>query len=397
MNPCRSQAVPTCQRGGRPILAIGPPASGLGGMATVAGQLLRLEWPPRYRIAPFETTHAPHGQESLSGKVRRHLRRLGQLRRTLRRDPPAVVHVHTCSGFSFYRSAFDLRLARRAGCPTVLHIHGGFFDDFHAAARRPGRWFVRRTLIGADRVIALSAGWRDRLQALASGAHIVVVENAVDVPAEMVVRPFGADCRFLMLGAMDTAKGVLDLLAACRELRDRGSHVDVVLAGPAGSAGDHSALTARVRDLGLAECVQCLGPIRGEAKERLLRRADVFVLPSYREGMPVSILEAFAHGLPVIATRVGSIDEIIEQGEQGLLVSPGAPQDLAAAMKWIADDADARRAMGWSAYRLACERFSLPRLRDDLVRLYDDMLDGAATTAVRRRPASIAGHSGGLA
>ncbi|MFQ5414941.1 MAG: glycosyltransferase, partial [Phycisphaerae bacterium] len=190
---------------------IGPPASMTGGIAGVAAQLHRIDYGPDVRTAFFATTHAPRTSESLPARALRHARHLAALRRTIAAVAPDIVHIHTCSGFSFYRAAADAQLARRARCRVILHVHGAAFDVFYARAGRTARWIIDKTLSAADSVIALSLGWQQKLHAIAPAARITVVANAVDLPPAPAKTSTDGPCRFLLLARMDTWKGVDDL------------------------------------------------------------------------------------------------------------------------------------------------------------------------------------------
>ena len=126
----------------------------------------------------------------------------------------------------------------------VLHIHGATFDEFHAGAgplrRRLIAWSLRR----ADRVVALSAAWRDKLHGMSPGANVTVVENAVSGPASVPAGRHEEPCRFLLLARMDKWKGIDDLLEACGLLLREGAVLEMVLAGPAGTGPK---LSTRVR------------------------------------------------------------------------------------------------------------------------------------------------------
>jgi phosphopantetheine adenylyltransferase len=111
------------------------------------------------------------------------VRHLGQLRlfvSTIRRTRARIVHIHTCSGFSLYRSALDMVVARLLGSRVILHVHGAAFDKFHAGAGRLLRRVIAWSLTRADRVIALSGGWAQKLRRMAPRACVVVIENAVE-------------------------------------------------------------------------------------------------------------------------------------------------------------------------------------------------------------------------
>lgn len=357
-----------------PVLTIGPSPELLGGMSTVIAQMIRLDFGSRFEISALPVTVRTKPDESGAGRIARHLKQRLLLGKTLRETSAAIIHIHTCSGFSFHRSAWDMRVARRHGCRTILHMHGARFDEYFARANRIERALVRRTLESADCVVVLSQGWKAKLQEMSSCAKVCVIENAVEVLSKTKRSTHSARCRFLMLGRMDTWKGLDDLLDACAVLKRQRVPFGLTLAGPEGSAGDAGQIRSQITERGLRDVVAYIGPVEGNSKEHVLAQSDVLVQPSHQEGMPMSILEAFARGLPVIATGVGAVPEIIEHAEQGLLVPAKNPTALAGAMGALAVDPPTRACMGRSAQRLAFTRFSITRFRDDLIELYDSLL-----------------------
>jgi len=363
---------------------IGPPPTLMGGMASVTEQMLSLDFGGRYRVEAFPVTVSMGEAESWYRRVNRHVRCMKSLTATIRRLRPAIIHIHTCSGFSFYRSAVDMVVAKRMGCRTILHIHGAAFDKFHADAGIVERRLIAWSLSRVDRVIALSTSWGEKLCVIAPRARVAVVENAVSIPVDDAVRDHRGPCRFLLLARMDEWKGIDDLLEAAAHLQSGGATFEIVLAGPAGSAGDAVILDKKIRARGLQKAIRYVGPVRGEDKSKLLRRADVYIQPSHYEGMPLSLLEALSYGLPVVATRVGAVPEVVTDSREGLLVPPHRPDRLASAMRTLASDEPQRQSMGRDARRLAISRFSLERFRDDLTSLYDGILASAPTLTVRR-------------
>jgi len=358
------------------VLVVGPSPEMVGGMASVVGQMLELDLGPEYRLELLPFTHAANECETLPGKLRRHLEHGDALRRRLRAQPAAVVHLHTCSGFTFWRSLLDLRVAQGCGARVVLHVHGAAFDSFHAAAGAAARALIRWGMTRADAVVALSESWRAKLHAMAPRARITVVENAVELPPAVPRRYDGQSCRFLLLAKMDTWKGIDDLLDACT-LIPAGISFGLTLAGPPGSAGDAGTLAAKIRRRHLQQRVRYVGPVQGRAKDGLFAEVDVYVQPSHHEGMPLALLEALAWGLPVVATRVGAVPEVLTEEREGLLVPPQEPELLGRTMARLATDGQLRSACSAAARRLAEDRFSLRRFRQDLRALYDALGSGA--------------------
>lgn len=358
----------------RGLIVVGPSPDCTGGMARVVEQSIALDISEHYAVHLHPMTFAPDERESLTGRVRRHVRHLRRLRSLIRETRASIVHIHACSGFTFWRCTVDLIAARRMGCRTVLHMHGAKFDAFFDSSGGVGRSMIRWVLNRAHRVIALSACWKAQLQRMAPRARIEVIENAVErPPLPSSDRPTGP-CRFLLLARMDVWKGVHDLLDACALLRDRGSVFHVTLAGPPGTAGDGRSLRERINGADLADVVRYVGNLDARAKWQALHSANAYVQPSHHEGMPIALLEALACGLPIVATRVGAVGEVLDGSEAGLLTEAHDPLALADAMARLIDDPPLRDVMSTAAGRLAEGRFSIERFRLRHLAMYDDLI-----------------------
>jgi len=363
---------------GKPInvVVVGPPLDTMGGMTSVVRQTLGLAYDDRYAVHHLPTTHSSQPNERSWQKLRRHRAQVDRLHRTVKELDARIVHIHTCSGFSYYRSLVDVLAAWRLGRHTVLHVHGARFDEFFRESSAPARWSIGWGLSRADRVIALSSSWRDKLLAMAPAANVTVIENAVATGSERAVQKAGLSepCHFIVLARMDHWKGIDDALEASRELAERGVNFRLTLAGPEGTAGDAAGLVERIQSLGITHQVRYVGPVEGDAKTNLLESADVYLLPSHNEGMPISLLEALSHGLPIVGTSVGAVPEVVEDGVVGFLVPPKSPAQLAEAMATLATNGDRRAHFANAARCLARARFSLMRFERELIGLYDGLL-----------------------
>jgi glycosyltransferase involved in cell wall biosynthesis len=149
----------------------------------------------------------------------------------------------------------------------------------------------------------------------------------------------------LFLGLLGNRKGIFDLLPAFKQASEEMPNLRLRIGGN----GDVDATRVCVRTLGLENSVCLLGWISGSVKDQELHRADIFVLPSYNEGLPMSVLEAMAWGLPVVTTPVGGIPELIENRVDGLLVRPGDIGDLREALVSLAADRALRHRLGCNA------------------------------------------------
>ena len=185
-------------------------------------------------------------------------------------------------------------------------------------------------------------GCRDKLRVIHSG-----IDTAFFRPREGA-RPAGP-FRILCVGTLHEVKGQTYLVEACRRLVQAGIDLRVELVG---EGPDRDPLMTQIAESGLAERVTLLGPrSRGEVAD-LLRDADVLVTPSVptregkREGIPVVLMEAMATGLPVVASRISGIPELVADGRDGLLVPPRDPAALTDALRRLHDDPALRERLG---------------------------------------------------
>ena len=169
------------------------------------------------------------------------------------------------------------------------------------------------------------------------------------------------------MGRIGKRKGVYDILESVSQLKSGNAKVQLF--------GDGEVDTVRhlVETKGLRDKVNVHGWIDGSQKDETFRSANVLLLPSYNEGLPISVLEAMAYGFPVVATDEGGIAEAVEDGVNGYLIQPGEHQRLAECMDRLAESEELRKAMGRSGYELASQKFSLAIIIGQLEALYGEL------------------------
>jgi glycosyltransferase involved in cell wall biosynthesis len=278
-----------------------------------------------------------------------------------------LYHLHTSYGASFYRKALLFEALRSTGRPCLIHVHGSRFVDDHEASTMFAAT-VRRVFLGADTVVCLSRDFeRKVLQWTEGAARTAILPNPVSVPEFLCPdrRHDRSPQVVLFMGFIGGRKGCWDLLEAARRVVS--IFPDVIFRF--GGSGEIGRLEREVRRLGLEHHVEMLGWIRGDARSKAYAEADVFCLPSYRECLPCAILEAMAAGLPVVSTRVAGIPEAVQHERTGLLVEPGAREDLATALLSLLTSADKRRSYGLAGLDLARRQYDVPQV----VRQYETL------------------------
>ncbi len=289
----------------------------------------------------------------------------------LLRGRVAMLHAHTSSRASFWRKCLFIVPAILVGTPVVLHLHAGKFHVFYsetcsASARRFVRWVFEH----ARRVVVLSESWRRWAQTSFPAANIMVIPNPVGIPVFSGNRlSEHKPATLLFLGRLGQGKGAYDLLQAVAQLVPRHPGLRLLMGGD----GELEAVRAAAQDLHIGANVELLGWVPGAEKTRLLNEASLYVLPSYNEGLPMSVLEAMAHGLPVVSTPVGGIPEAVSDGVEGFLVEPGDVVALADRLDRLLADPALRVRMGLAARKRAETDFCAGKIVERWVALYSEL------------------------
>jgi len=309
---------------------------------------------------------------------------LGLLRRLLR-GRVSFMHVHSAMRGSFWRKSIFAETARWFGVPSILHLHGSEMKTFYGALSPARKKAVRHSLEKAACVVVLSESWRQFVLGVAPNAHITVINNYVSVPPVISSTPGeSGDAPFtvLFLGLLGQRKGIYDLLDCWPSVLAAvpGARLQI------GGNGEVAAAKLRAQSLGIAESVDFLGWIDGEQKLELLKHCSAFVLPSYNEGLPMSVLEAMSWGKPVVTTRVGGIPELITHGRDGLLINPGDLGALGGALAQLGQDALLRTALGEQGRRRIQASFSETSILPKLENVYRQVLNRRGGATLREKP-----------
>jgi len=306
-----------------------------------------------------------------------------RLARELRRRPPTVVHTHTPIAGLIGRFAAQL-----AGRSRIAHTFHGLPFGPQESGVRASAYLALERLAARQTTLFFSQSEGDASRAtrlgIARGRDLIVIGNGVDlrrfrsdpderrrVRAEL--RMANSDVVVLFVGRLVREKGVLDLADAAVALKNQ-TNIHFLIAGDALPSD---------RDPAVAELTShSVATILGERWRRLgyradidryLKAADIFVLPSYREGLPRSVIEAMACALPVIASDIPACRELVVPGQTGLIVPARRPDALASAVRQLALDRERRAAMGAAARMRAEERHDENRIVATQIRAFEGL------------------------
>ncbi len=300
---------------------------------------------------------------------------LWHLTALVRERRPDVLHAHR-----YKETILGTIAAAATGVPAVVSTVHGFVEaeGYRGLARHKMRlngWLERRMMgLRHDVVVAVSDDMARRLAARLE-VPTATIPNAIAMPAEPAApaRLEGVGPEHVVIGTVARfvpVKGLDTLLEAARQLVRHAPGTRLLLVGDGPLL---PALRARAEALGIAGAV--LLPGHRPDVRPYLAAMDLFVLPSLAEGLPMALLEAMAAGLPVVATRVGGIPEVVRDGVEGRLVPPGDPAALAGACLAFVGDPVARATAGASARRRVAEAYTIEATGPRYVDLYQRLLE----------------------
>ena len=273
-----------------------------------------------------------------------------------------IVHIHFSLPPSAYRKYTFFKLAKMMGKKTVIHLHcGSQIDDIWGTV-------YQQMFEQCDCGIVLSEGLKKKIEEhIETTAKIRVVYNPCPIITN--TENYEKKNHVLFSGTLYEGKGYKDLIRAFSKVADAHKDWKVVLAGN----GEVKQARELSDQLGVSEQVQLLGWVGGEAKHRIFSEAKVLCLPSYAEGFPMAVLDAWAYGLPVITTPVGGIPDVAVDGENMLLFNPGNIDTLAERLDLIMSDESLRDKLSVSSAKMASEKFNLDTITAQVAEIYESL------------------------
>jgi glycosyltransferase involved in cell wall biosynthesis len=275
-----------------------------------------------------------------------------------------IVHIHGAHYGSFFRKYLVFLIAKNVFSKKVIyHSHGSDFHSFYneggAFTRRLIRSFIQRL----DLLICLSNNWKIFFEEHFIIKKIIILENIVEKPQITNVNSTKTYLQVLFLGMIGERKGIFDLLEV---VKDNQPYFEGKMRLVIGGNGEVMKLKKFIKDHQLENIVVFEGWISGSKKQALFSGSDVYILPSYNEGLPVSILEAMSYKLPIISTNVGGIPEILYDGVNGYVINPGDKKALFNSLKAFLDEPGLVQQMGNKSERLIMPYYAevvIPKLQ----------------------------------
>jgi glycosyltransferase involved in cell wall biosynthesis len=292
---------------------------------------------------------------------------------------PQITHISTAFGLSFIKHSFCIAIARLFNCRVLLHPHCSLSSVYYERSKL-WQWYFRKVIRWTNGVVVLSKEWL-KLGSIVPERTVYYLPNAIDLELyhDVALKHFSSDCltktcKVLYLGYIGKQKGSFDLLDAAIMLQSQGLELTFDLVGGSLASGELEQLREKILPLHVEDYFRLHPLTYGTEKLNFFHNADIFVYPSYSEGLPIAVLEAMACGLPIIASRVGGLPDIIQDGINGILVEPGKPDQLASALQKLANDHQLRISMGKEGYHHVSEKHDIRKHVSELVNIYNVVL-----------------------
>jgi glycosyltransferase involved in cell wall biosynthesis len=259
-----------------------------------------------------------------------------------------LVYIHVAERGSAFRQAATTTLAWLFHKPVILHSNTADFHVFYPNLLPILRAGFRWAFGNATRFVVVSKSWQDFFveNLELKTERVTILPNPVKIPVEVPHRVNAKQVTFVFLGKIGDRKGAFDLIAAFAAIPPaQREQTKLIMAGD----GEVEKARSIVQELQLTQYITIFDWIDETQRNQLLESSNVFILPTYNEGLPMALLEAMSWGLPSITTPVGGIPEVIISHQNGLLVTPGDVKQLTEAMQSLIENEDLRLSLGNAA------------------------------------------------
>lgn len=340
------------------ILMLGPARSVKGGMTSVVDNYFEYGLDKIVNLKYIETTN----DKNVILKILKMMKGFIQCFVNIKKYD--IIHIHVASRISTFRKGIYVRLAKKYKKKIILHIHGAEYKIFLEECNNKKKKYIIDTLNLADKIIVLSEEWKDFFKNYVNEDKIKVIYNSIVIPEDF---DKNIDTnKILFLGRIGKRKGIYDLIDAFQELVKLYPKLELFVGGD----GEQEKLKDLILEKKLENNVSILGWISGKEKEKLLRECSIYILPSYNEGMPMSLLEGMAYKNVPISTKVGGIPKVIENMENGILIEAGDKEKLYNSVKLLLSDKNLRNKLSNNARKTIVENFNIKINIKRLVEIY---------------------------
>lgn len=340
------------------VLMIGPARSVKGGMTTVVDNYYNYGLDKLVDLKYIETCND-------SNKISKFIKEKKGMREFKKEiDSYDIVHIHMASRRSTFRKAKYIKLTKKHNKKIILHIHGAGYKEFYNECDQKQKKYIRDILALCDKIIVLSEEWYDFFKNLVEHKKLIVVYNSIVVPKD-----FNKNINtnsILFLGRIGKRKGIYDLIEVIERIIPKYPNIKLYVGGD----GEVEKLNRIISERKIKKNIEYIGWVSGEKKEQFLKNVSFFILPSYNEGMPMSVLEGMAYKNITISTNVGGIPKVIKNEENGIIIEPGDKARMEMYILRLLENEELREKLSKEARKTITENFNIEVIIKKLEEIY---------------------------
>ncbi|MCR5608209.1 MAG: glycosyltransferase family 4 protein [Lachnospiraceae bacterium] len=348
------------------VYIVGSELTVKGGISSVMNNYVNYDGWEDYEIEHIAT----HDEPGILKKIKVYKKGYKKVKKICKKHSADIIHVHMSERGSFKRKASIVKLCKKYNMKVIIHHHGAEFLEYYKQGSKSLKNQIYRTLLAADLNIVLSNKLTDNIEYMCPDAKVKVLYNAVGTYDNNMYNPDGTG--ILFLGRLGERKGTYDLLNAIERLD---SVIDKKYVFYLCGDGEIDKVNALIDKKKIRHRIAHVGWVSGEQKKEILKNTIINILPSYNEGLPMTILETMAYGIVNISTNIASIPEVIFSGENGILINPSDVDAIYNSLNELINNRDLRLSMSEKAYELVTEQFSLKRHIKMLETYYNDVIN----------------------
>lgn len=364
------------------ILIVGPLPPPYGGVATAVLNLLNSDLQKTFKLIHLSTyTKRPNSKKGKLDilNILAFLKQLVKLILIIILTWPKVVQIETSLGVSFLKNSFFIISSKIAKRKIILSvygdIHGKSFENLYCQLPRISQKYIKFILNLCDKVKVESQKrknfFMEKLKL--SESNIWVIPNAVYL--DKISKNYNnSKPELLFVGWIDKNKGIFDLLKSIEILKRQGYNFRTKILGSEGRRGELKRVMNYIKDKNINDVVEIFRERPHHEIKQFYSSADIYLLPSYFEGLPYTILEAMAYGLPIISTKVGAIPEVIEEGINGFLIKPGNVGALTEKIEILIKDRILREKIGKNNREKIEKEYSMDKQVEKYKKIYNTLL-----------------------
>ncbi|MFR8234203.1 MAG: glycosyltransferase family 4 protein [Clostridia bacterium] len=341
------------------VLMLGPARDVKGGMTSVIDNYFKYGLDKKVDLKYVETVND-------KSKISKLLKEIKGRHQFLCEIPKSdIVHIHMASRRSTFRKIKYIKASKKYNKKVVLHIHGAefkmFFDNECSEKQKE---YIKNNLNLVDKIIVLSEEWKDYFKNIVNEEKIEVIYNSIMIPDDFEKNTDSK--KILFLGRFGKRKGIYDLIDVIEQICKIYPETKLL----AGGDGETEQVKKIIEDKHLENNITILGWVTGKKKEKYLRECSYYILPSYNEGMPMSLIEGMAYKNISISTNVGGIPKVIINNQNGILINAGNKEELYNSIKTTFENKELRKKLSENARKTIEKKFNINNNIEKLLEVY---------------------------